>query len=136
MKLTKRIIDVDNHIANMIKKYRINSGYSQKELAQKAGISSQQVQKYESMKSKINAAKLYEFALILEIPLYNFFESENSLKKYKWLYFPKRIGKKFVDIGQQEFLQLVANFSRIDSYVIRKSILNVVENLAIKSCNK
>ena len=79
MKLTKRIIDVDNHIANMIKKYRINSGYSQKELAQKAGISSQQVQKYESMKSKINAAKLYEFALILEIPLYSFFERHEDI---------------------------------------------------------
>ena len=95
MKLRRDLIDIDSHIAKMIRKYRILSGLSQRDLAREAGISSQQIQKYESLKSKISASKLYEIALILEVPLYYFFENEQTIVKFGWLYLPTKIVKKF-----------------------------------------
>ena len=130
MKLRKDLIDIDSHVAKMIRKYRILSGLSQRDLARKAGISSQQIQKYESLKSKINASKLYEIALILEVPLYYFFENEQTIAKFGWLYLPKKIVKKFSKQRRQEFVQLILNFGKIDSYLVRRSILNIAENLA------
>lgn len=129
MKLRKDLIDIDSHIAKMIRKYRILSGLSQRDLAREAGISSQQIQKYESLKSKISASKLYEIALILEVPLYYFFENEQTIIKFGWLYLPTRIVKKFSKQRQQEFSQIILAFGKIDSYLVRRSILNVVENL-------
>jgi transcriptional regulator with XRE-family HTH domain len=73
-KATKRVSAVDQHIAQRLRAKREEMGLSQPEVADAAGISFQQVQKYESGKNRISAGRLWQIAKFFEVPVGYFFE--------------------------------------------------------------
>ena len=69
-----RIINfVDKHIAQRLQLRRVMLGMSQTDLANKCGISFQQIQKYESAGNRISAARLFDLSQALETSVAFFF---------------------------------------------------------------
>jgi len=59
----------DRHIGARIRARRLEIGMSQEALAQAIGVSSQQVQKYESGANRVAAATLYRIATALNVTI-------------------------------------------------------------------
>ncbi len=71
--------ETDFRIGKTLQILRAKQGLSQKNLAALLGVSFQQVQKYECGGNRISAARLYDIAQVLQVPigaLYN--ESKNE----------------------------------------------------------
>lgn len=64
---------VDVHVGRKIREARILNDLSQTALAQKIGITFQQLQKYESGANRVSCSRLYELARALEMPVQAFF---------------------------------------------------------------
>lgn len=59
-----------------IKKFRQNAGLTQEKLAEMTDVTFQQIQKYESGKTKLNTDKLQQVAHALGVPVSAFFEEQ------------------------------------------------------------
>lgn len=71
-------VRVDLHIRNRLRRRRRLLGLTQAQLAERIGIKAQQVQKYECGENRITAARLYELAQALHVPIAYFFEGLDS----------------------------------------------------------
>jgi DNA-binding XRE family transcriptional regulator len=65
---------IDKHLAGQIRGRRLAIAMSQDRLAQQLGITFQQIQKYESGKNRLSAARLYEICQIFDVPIASMFE--------------------------------------------------------------
>jgi transcriptional regulator with XRE-family HTH domain len=61
-------------IAGRIRTARSERGMSQRELGERLGVASQQVQKYETAKNEVTASRLVQIARAVNLPLSFFFE--------------------------------------------------------------
>lgn len=66
---TRRSNVIDNLVAERIRTHRKKLGLSQSELAERLGISFQQVQKYERGINRVGAGRLFEIARLFEVPI-------------------------------------------------------------------
>jgi len=64
---------IDARIGKKIRQFRLTRGFTQSELAEKIGISYQQIQKYENGTNHILVCRLYDLAQALSIDIINFF---------------------------------------------------------------
>ncbi len=65
------------YIGQIIRDARLSSGMSQMQLAEKIGISYQQVQKYERGASELTLTRLHQMAEALQIPVGSFLHGDN-----------------------------------------------------------
>lgn len=65
---------VDRHVGNRVRILRAARGMTQAELAEKIGLSAQQLQKYEIGVNRISASRLYDMAQVLDADPNDFFE--------------------------------------------------------------
>jgi transcriptional regulator with XRE-family HTH domain len=65
---------VDIHVGNQLRIQRTLYGLSQAELAERLGITSQQLQKYENAANRTTAGRLWQASKILGVPISYFFE--------------------------------------------------------------
>lgn len=65
--------DMDLTIGRRLRERRMLLGLSQDELAQRIGLSFQQLQKYETGENRISAARLYRIAQVLDVSITWFF---------------------------------------------------------------
>ena len=72
--MSRKAEELDRHIGLRLKMRRILCGLSQDDLAQKLGITFQQIQKYEKAMNRISASRLFEIAKILDVRLEYFYE--------------------------------------------------------------
>lgn len=71
---TRSAGDVDRHIGERLRQRRLERDMSQEILAERLGITFQQVQKYERGVNRISASRLFDIATVLELPIADFFE--------------------------------------------------------------
>jgi transcriptional regulator with XRE-family HTH domain len=71
----RRLSKVDQHVGSCIRERRILLGLSQRELAEKIGVSYRQVQRYEDGLNCVLAGQLFEIARQLDTPIESFFDS-------------------------------------------------------------
>lgn len=69
---------VDIHVGARIRLRRGMSGISQQSLAEKLGITFQQVQKYENGSNRVGASRLWAISKALSVPVVFFFEGLES----------------------------------------------------------
>lgn len=105
-------------IGEIIKKLRKAKGFSQMELAEKIGITYQQLQKYEKGKSKITVDRLIDIARALDVPL-----SAILSEIYK---------KENIEIYSEEEIVFLEYFRKISDPELRKSFLKIFEQLSKK----
>jgi transcriptional regulator with XRE-family HTH domain len=73
---------VDSLVAERIRAYRKELGLSQSDLAEKLGITYQQVQKYEKGSNRIGSGRLFEIAGLFNIPIQALFPESNATVKH------------------------------------------------------
>jgi ribosome-binding protein aMBF1 (putative translation factor) len=67
---------VDAYIGARMRESRLVKSMSQTDLGEKLGVTFQQIQKYESGRNRVSAARLFEICEALEISLASMFERE------------------------------------------------------------
>ena len=115
---------VDIQVGKTIRAYRIVAGLSQTELAEKLGVTFQQVQKYEKGVNRVGAGRLSRIAKVLTIDIATLFGSTLAPTA--------RAG----DVGINGFtsdrnsLRLIRAFSEIDDRDVRQLLADLVEKIA------
>src|SRR3569832_953903 len=66
--------EIDVHLGRRLRRRRRLLGLTQQELAQACGVRFQQIQKYECAANRMSAARLWQLAEALEVPVAYFFE--------------------------------------------------------------
>lgn len=112
---------IDDHIGQRLRGLRVARGLSQADVAVKVDLSFQQIQKYESGKSRVTAAKLCELAQALEIPVTFFFEGWPTAGD---------AGGSMPDGLSEEAWLLAGQFDCIDNPKTRAKVLALVKVLA------
>jgi len=72
--VTKVPNPIDKYVGSRVRMRRLMLGMSQSVLADKLGLTFQQVQKYEKGSNRISASRLQEMTRILQVPVSFFFE--------------------------------------------------------------
>jgi transcriptional regulator with XRE-family HTH domain len=130
MDKNKELPTIDEYVGNRIRSKRILLGMDQKNLANKIGVSYQQIQKYEAGSNCLNSQRLYRSSLALEEPISYFF---NGL--------PGMIAKpcnknsnlsddvlNTLDLSREN-LELIRLFYKIEDPSIRKGIKELLKNI-------
>src|SRR5436190_11101166 len=66
--------DIDVHLGRRLRRRRRLLGLTQQELAVACGVRFQQIQKYECAANRMSAARLWQLAEVLEVPVSYFYE--------------------------------------------------------------
>ena len=123
VKLTGQPHFVDVHVGAKIRERRRALKISQGTLAEAAGLTFQQIQKYERGANRISASKLHVISLALDVPIISFYDG-----------LPDIIEEMPAENGTADFLktsegqQLATNFTKIPP-AMRRSVLNLVRSL-------
>lgn len=129
--MLKPITPIDLHLAKRLREIRVLKGMSQEKLGELAGLTFQQIQKYEMAKNRIPSSRLYEFAQILQRPVADFFARIKADRMYyNYDFVPERTLQKTSNKFQQELKQLVSAFNRIDDDMVRRHLILITEDLA------
>lgn len=130
----RRANPIDGHVGGRVRLRRMLLGMSQEKLAEKLGLTFQQVQKYEKGINRIGASRLYELSQLLGVGVDFFYQdaptgdapptgapgfAEPSSENY------------IVDfLNSREGLELNRAFTRITDPKVRRSIIELVRSLA------
>jgi transcriptional regulator with XRE-family HTH domain len=122
---------VDVHIGQKLRARRIFLGLSQTELANAAGITFQQVQKYEMGTNRVGASRLQQFSEALGVPPSYFFEGVPSVgKKQPALQNGELSEGAIVSfLGTREGAALVRAFLAIKQKPVRQNLIAFIETL-------
>ncbi|MFI5023851.1 MAG: helix-turn-helix domain-containing protein [Alphaproteobacteria bacterium] len=122
---TEEHMDIDRLVGARLRMRRTLLGMNQSRLGEAAGLTFQQVQKYENGANRISASKLHQFARFLGVPVSFFFEGVEPT--------PRGRRTPHQEIGRphaRETLLLVRAFARISDPVARESLKALIYALA------
>jgi transcriptional regulator with XRE-family HTH domain len=102
-----------DEIGYRLRVMRQKAGLSQEQLAEMLAITSQQIQKYESGKSKLNTDRLQQVAQALSVPLMAFFTDQDGN----------------IPIGNSERV-LIESYRAIRNQEVQESVLKIVVHAA------
>ena len=121
---------VDAHIGQKIRARRNLLGLSQTELADAAGITFPQIQKYEKGVNRVGASRLQQFSQALGVPPSYFFEGLPTVGKKTCATGGRAIGRhnRFVP-GDPRRRRACAGLLAIKEKPIRQNIIGLLETL-------
>lgn len=76
----KTTTSFDTYLGKKIEYLRILKGYTRKSLAERLGITQQQLQKYEKGRNRVSAARLYEISQILDVTMHSLLDNKSSVR--------------------------------------------------------
>lgn len=121
---------VDIHVGARIRMRRLMLELSQEKLADGLGLTFQQVQKYEKGSNRVGASRLQQIAAILQVQPGFFFEGAPlpAGKRSE----PSAPSSAYVTqfLSTTDGLALAGAFQRIKTPKLRRSVLQLVEDLA------
>ncbi len=122
---------VDQHIGQRMQIRRNLMGLSQKDLADKCGVTFQQIQKYEAAGNKISASRLFNVSRALETPVSFFFSGlpGNIAEGHK-----ARIGRlgepeQEDPLGKNESLTLIKLYWKLPNDQQREVVMKMLKSL-------
>lgn len=119
-------------IGKKLRQLRNMSGMSQDALASEAGITFQQIQKYEKGVNRVSASRLYDFSKILGVDVKTFFEPiliEDSGKSKSFAFGEDEsaaYAKEDV-FSSKETTNLIREYYKITDQAKRKHILEIIK---------
>jgi transcriptional regulator with XRE-family HTH domain len=125
---------VDAHIGLKIRARRNLLGLSQTELADAAGITFQQIQKYEKGANRVGASRLQQFSDALGVPPSYFFEGVPTVGKKQPAPQEDELSEHSIVsfLGTREGAALVRAFMAIKQKPIRQNAIAFLETLKEK----
>lgn len=122
---TPRSVDaIDAAVGERIAARRTALGLSQTALAERIGVSCQQVQKYEGGRNRISAARLHSLAVALGLPIAAFFPAGGDEEETGEVSVMRALA------GTPEGRNLALGFSRIEDHAVRHALSRLVSALA------
>lgn len=123
---------VDEHIGQRLQLRRTMMGMSQKDLAQKCGITFQQIQKYECAGNRISAARLFELSTLLETPMSFFFVGlpgnlPEETRTSRSLHVSEPNSED--PLGKNETLELINLYWKLPTDEMRQTIMSLIKTL-------
>jgi transcriptional regulator with XRE-family HTH domain len=125
------VTPVDFHVGQKIHTRRNLLGLSQTELANAAGITFQQVQKYEKGVNRVGAGRLQQFSDALGVPPSYFFEGAPAVGKKQPVPREGELSEHSIVsfLGTREGAALVRAFMAIKQKLIRQNIIAFIESI-------
>ncbi len=126
---TKNPTLADQHVGRRLRWRRQELKLSQQELADRLGVTFQQVQKYENGKNRVSAGRLFELARALETRITYFYDGMEAVSA------AVRRGaaeeaSDFTGLVHNDAVDLMIAFQKIEDPELRKSILAQVKKQA------
>jgi transcriptional regulator with XRE-family HTH domain len=111
----------DVELGKRIRLRRVELDISQSDLADKLGVSFQQVQKYEKGVNRVGASRLQQIATALDVPVTFFYESQTR-------------GAKEVDsllfIDSAFSLRLLRAYASVKNQAVQRQFVSLIESIA------
>jgi transcriptional regulator with XRE-family HTH domain len=118
----KRATAVDTHIGHRMRTRRQIMGLSQETMADKLGITFQQVQKYEKGTNRISASRLRDVAAILDVSVGHFFEGFGGAGSAE-------DGAVEDIVSDREGMALLRAFYQIQDAAIRRALVDLAQSI-------
>jgi transcriptional regulator with XRE-family HTH domain len=111
----------DLELGKRVRLRRVELGISQSDLADRLGVSFQQVQKYEKGVNRVGAARLQQIATALDVPVTFFYESQTrEAKEVDSLLF----------IDSSFSLRLLRAYASVKSQAVQRQFVSLIESIA------
>ena len=125
---------IDKHVGSRVRMRRMMLGMSQEKLGDALDLTFQQVQKYEKGANRIGASRLQQIAHILQVPVSFFFEGAPSAPGAHHDGLSEAPSPAYVSdfLATSEGLALTRAFTRITDAKLRRSIVDLVEQIAAR----
>jgi transcriptional regulator with XRE-family HTH domain len=130
---TKAPNPVDKYVGSRVRMRRIMLGMSQEKLGEALGLTFQQVQKYEKGTNRVGASRLQQISEILQVPVSFLFDGGPS-GAVNAEGFREGGSPAYVSdfLATSEGLALTRAFTRITDAKMRRSIVDLVEQIAAR----
>ncbi len=130
---TKAPNPVDKYVGSRVRMRRIMLGMSQEKLGEALGLTFQQVQKYEKGTNRVGASRLQQISEILQVPVSFLFDGGPSGAANTGG-FSEGSSPAYVSdfLATSEGLALTRAFTRITDAKMRRSIVDLVEQIAMR----
>ena len=122
---TRKSGPLDAMVGARIRMLRVNRGVSQTALAERIGVSFQQVQKYERGANRVGASRLSQIASVLDVSVGELFESSRAGSP--GLNSPVRL------LAEPGALRVLKAYARTTSPRLRLCIAKLVESIAART---
>lgn len=121
---------IDSHVGNRLRLRRKMLNLSQERLAERLGITFQQVQKYEKGTNRIGASRLYQLARVLEVPVAFFFPEPAGAQPPAGM--NEDAGPDYVMdfLSSSEGIELNRAFAQIRDSKVRRRVIELVRSIA------
>jgi transcriptional regulator with XRE-family HTH domain len=129
---TKAPNPVDKHVGSRVRMRRIMLGMSQEKLGEALGLTFQQVQKYEKGTNRVGASRIQQISEILQVPVSFLFEGSPGTGVPRIEGLSEAPSPAYVSdfLATSEGLALTRAFTRISDAKLRRSIVDMVEQIA------
>jgi transcriptional regulator with XRE-family HTH domain len=123
---------VDKHVGSRVRMRRLMLEMSQEKLGEALGLTFQQIQKYEKGTNRIGASRIQQISNILQIPVSFLFEGApgNSMDVEGFREASPAYVADF--LATSEGLALTRAFTRLKDARLRRSIVDLVEQIATR----
>lgn len=135
---TKTPDPIDKYVGSRVRMRRIMLGMSQEKLGNSLGLTFQQVQKYEKGTNRIGASRLQQIADILQVPVQFMFDGAPVSTGAVANGFAEAPSPAYVSdfLATSEGLALTRAFTRIGDAKMRRSIVDLVEQIAAREAER
>lgn len=130
---------INKKIGKRIKEIRNSWGLSQLDLAERVGISFQQIQKYEKGATRISVIRLYQISEALGVDIRDFFKkSQKGIKvsDASLTYLPKSNDPDNLQPLNKDEIILLKLFRKIGNKKLRESVLKQLRGIIELETNK
>lgn len=133
---TKAPNPVDKHVGSRIRMRRLMLGMSQEKLGDALGLTFQQVQKYEKGSNRVSASRLQQLSHILQVQVSFLFEGgPHAAFNADGLNEAPSPAYVADFLATSEGLALTRAFTKITDVKLRRSIVELVENIAAREAH-
>jgi len=131
---------VDVFVGQKLRSRRNLIGITQESLAEAAGITFQQVQKYEKGRNRLSASRLFQFSRVLDVPVSYFFEGFAASDSQIGIQggFAENDQDAFVGeadeqediLHRKETVELIRTYYTINDEKLRRDFLKMLKQMA------
>lgn len=129
----QRTDPINRHVGTRLRLARKMRNLTQEALAERLGVTFQQVQKYENGTNRISASRLHQAVLILDVPVTYFFPEPKSGPPPTGMSEPSQPEDVVEWLRTPEGFELNVAFAKVCDPKVRRRIVQLVQSMAASS---